>query len=68
MDKMYREAMNLSSHDRFFLGGYGYENIDFLQTLIEEKIASPSLEDAKKAHLVVNACYKSSKEQKLIPL
>ena len=65
---MYREAMNLSSHDRFFLGGYGYENIDFLQTLIEEKIASPSLEDAKKAHLVVNACYKSSKEQKLIPL
>ena len=68
MEKMYREAMSLSSHERFALRGYGYENFAFLQTLIEDKKASPSLEDAKKAHMVVNACYKSSKEQKLIRL
>jgi len=66
MDKIYREAMGLSSHERFSLGGYGYENIAFLQTLIDNKVASPSLEDAKKAHIIVNACYLSSQDQKKI--
>ena len=66
MDKIYREAMGLSSHERFSLGGYGYENIAFLQILIDNKVASPSLEDAKKAHIIVNACYLSSQNQKKI--
>ncbi len=66
VDKIYREEMQLSSHERFWLMGYGYENIAFLKALIEDKKATPSLEDAKNAHKVVNACYKSSKEQKLI--
>ena len=66
MDKMYREAMSLSSHERFALGGYGYENIAFLQTLIDNKVASPSLEYAKKAHIIINACYLSSQDQKKI--
>ena len=68
IDKFYREEFGLSSHERFWLMGYGYENIAFLRALIEEKKATPSLEDAKKAHIVVNACYESSKKQKLIKI
>jgi predicted dehydrogenase len=68
MDLALRESMNIADHPQFWLSAYGYEDIAFIRSLIDEKPPSPSLEDARNAHEIVQACYDSAKSKKLIIL
>ncbi|MHA1617941.1 MAG: Gfo/Idh/MocA family protein [Promethearchaeota archaeon] len=67
-EKYYMEAHGLKDFPKHWLRGYGYENIAFIRSLISRNPASPSLEDASGAHSVVEACYRSSKEKRIIAL
>ncbi len=67
-EKYYMEAHGLKDFPKHWLRGYGYENIAFIRSLLSRKPASPSLEDAKTAHGVVEACYRSSQEKRTIAL
>jgi predicted dehydrogenase len=67
-DKIFRDAFGWGDHPPIWLADYGYEDIAFLNSLIEGIPASPSLEDAKRAHVVVDACYHSSKHNEVVKL
>ena len=43
----FREALGWANHPPIWLECYGYEDIAFLQSLIEETPASPSLEECQ---------------------
>jgi predicted dehydrogenase len=48
------------------MGGYFFENLSFIESIIREDEPSPSLEIGYNAHKIIENAYKSSKENKII--
>jgi predicted dehydrogenase len=70
MDQRYRDAIGYGDSPSIWLQNYGYETLLFLDSLVKGK-AHPwtaKLEDSMRAHQIVEACYKSSREHRTIKI
>ncbi len=68
MDQEYREAIGFGEAPAIWLKNYGYETLLFLDSIVKGKPSkwTASLEDSRRAHELVRACYKSSREKQAI--
>ena len=68
MDRDYREFIGYPNSPPIYLTNYGYETLLFLDALVKGKPNSEvaHLEDSRRSHELVEACYKSSRENRPI--
>ena len=73
LDEKFREAIGFPDLFASSSQGYVYEVLLFLNHVIEKEAAKlnsiiPDLEEGRKAHEIIEACYKSSKEKTIITI
>jgi len=70
LDKEYRKAIGSGHAPSIWLKNYGYETLLFLESVVkgDSHPLTASLEDSKRSHEIVEACYKSSREHRPIDL
>ena len=68
MDRDYREFIGYPNSPPIYLTNYGYETLLFLDALVKGEPNSEvaHLEDSRRSHELVEACYKSSREKRPI--
>ena len=68
MDLDYREAIGFSHIPNIYLQNYGYETLLFLDSLVkgDPHPLTAKLEDSQRSHQIVDACYRSSRENRAI--
>ena len=68
MDDYFRELIGMSQIKAEVAGPYYYEDLRFIDSIINNKPAAITLETGKYVQQIIEACYESNRTQKSIKI